>query len=631
MRNILGYLKKILLLSSLILLLTASLNIQRVFASQQNIDVQSSFQHNWDGKTLDTTIFLTLQTADSSVVVTYYTITIPDTDISPKVFSVTKNKDLEFTIHKEENSTNLVIDLENTPLYPNKPATIKISYSKPLDGNSISLVSQIKNTQTKEFSLTYPSSIGDISWSSATILEIESTENKIKITTETPITEYVKITFGEKIAYQYSIKKNLLNSGDKMIVAEIPLPVNNNFQHITINSIKPEPDKAYKDINGNYIVQYIIAALSSINVEIQGDILMNHSTYSEQLNPEFEKTSLWEINNTSLINHVNRYIQSYGLNIPETFSDINSLKTNEEKQLLYEAIYKYIIGNLKPNISSAGSLTGGERLGGQQILLNQDIATDEDYADAAVSLYRYYNIPARFVIGYLSNISNYDSNGLFHFWAEYFNQELNEWVIIEPFLEDYTKTPLWKKEMSDHISLIYRSSNPYTPKLPFYIEDEFSVDLIKENYNYINKFDINLILHPYKLIDPYLCGYISVKNTGTTIIDNLKIVSSRPDLSNYIDYIENNSNIIILPNQTYDIRFNIPSSEVKDEIFVSMDAYAGTDKIQGVHTSKDMKIINSFKNLDILSKLLSILFYIILFFSIYLILKKVKYKKIKRK
>jgi hypothetical protein len=153
--------------------------------------------------------------------------------------------------------------------------------------------------------------MGGVSWSSATILGIESTENNIKVTTEIPITEYVKITFGENITYQYSIKKNLLNAGDKMIIAEIPLPVNNNLQHITINSIKPEPDKAYKDTDGNYILQYSVAALSSIEVEIQGYISMNHSPYPEPLNPKFEKTSLWEINNTSLINHVNRYIKSY--------------------------------------------------------------------------------------------------------------------------------------------------------------------------------------------------------------------------------------------------------------------------------------------------------------------------------
>ena len=627
MKNLLGYLKKILLLFSLVFLFSL-FNTQKI--SAQQLDVQSSFQHYWDGDTVYTTILLTFQTNDSPVVITYYTVTIPDTEISPEILSFSRNKELEFTIHKKEYSTDLVIDLEETPVYTDKPAVIKITFSKKLSGNTISLLSQIKNTQTKEFSLTYPSSLGNISWCSATILEIKSVENKIKITTEIPITEYVKVTFGENIIYSYVIKKNLLNAGDKMIIADIPLPVNNSFQHITVNNITPQPDKAYKDLDGNYLLQYSIAPLSSIDVEIQGYIFMNHSQYPEQLEPKFEKTQLWEINNISLINHVNKYIQSCGLNIPDTFSDINSLETSEEKELLYEAIYKYVIENLKPNISSAGSLMGGERLGGQQILLNQDIATDEDYADAIVSLYRYYNIPARFVIGYLSNISNYDSNGIFHFWAEYYNSEQNDWIIVEPFLEDYTKTPLWKKEMKDHVALIYRSSNPYTPKLPFYVEGELTIEPVKENTNYKSNFDIELILKPYRLTDPFLLGYISLTNTGTTVIDKLEIVNSKPDLSKYIDYIENNSSIIILPSQTYDIKFNIPAEHIPDEIFVSMNAFAGTDKIEGVQTKKEMEVIKSYSDLDILSKLIPILIYFLLSLSVYFILKKVKYKKVKR-
>ena len=167
MKNLLGYLKKILLLFSLAFLFSLS-NTQKISAQQPN--VLSSFQHYWDGETVNTTVLLTFQTTDSPIVITYYTVTIPDTEISPEIFSISRNKELEFTIHKKEYSTDLVIDLEETPVYPDKPAVIKITYSKKLSGNTISLLSQIKNTQTKEFSLTYPSLLGNISWCSATIL-----------------------------------------------------------------------------------------------------------------------------------------------------------------------------------------------------------------------------------------------------------------------------------------------------------------------------------------------------------------------------------------------------------------------------------------------------------------------------
>jgi len=61
-----------------------------------------------------------------------------------------------------------------------------------------------------------------------------------------------------------------------------------------------------------------------------------------------------------------------------------------------------------------------------------------------------------------------------------------------------------------------------------------------------------------------------------------------------------------------------------------MNALAGTDKIEGVQTKKEMKVIKSYSDLDILSKLIPILIYFLLSLSVCFILKKVKYKKVKR-
>ena len=60
-----------------------------------------------------------------------------------------------------------------------------------------------------------------------------------------------------------------------------------------------------------------------------------------------------------------------------------------------------------------------------------------------------------------------------------------------------------------------------------------------------------------------------------------------------------------------------------------MNAFAGTDKIEGVQTKKEMEVIKSYSDLDILSKLIPILIYFLLPFCIFY-LKKVKYKKVKK-
>lgn len=624
MRNLNGFFNKILLIFSLLLFFFP---FKHIVLAADDLTVQSSFHHDWDGQIVDTTIYLTLSTQSSSTVVTYYTVTIPETSISPEVYSISRDTKLEPTIHKGEYGTDLVIDLENSPIYPEKPIILKITYSKPLSGDSISLVSNIRNTQTDEFVFTYPSSLGQISWSSATILSIDGKGNNLEITTEIPNTDTVKITFGSRVIYHYTIKKTLSNPGTEIIISEVTLPINNSQQRVTISDITPLPDKAYKDLDGNYILQYGIAPQSIVDVNIEGNILMDPHPYPYPLNPEYENTSLWKISNTSLIRHTNRYIKEYGLDIPETFNDIDTLETIEQKELLYESLYKYVIENLVPNTTSIGSLSGTDRLGGEEILLKQDISTSEDYIDSIISLYRYYNIPARFVIGYLSNISNYDSNGIFHYWGEYFNSDTNDWIPIEPFFEDFSRTPLWKKDMKDHIALIIRYRNPYTPKLPFYTQDEFNVELVKEDIEYRNSFKLDILFSPYKLSEPYLTGYITIENTGNTILDTFNISSSKPDLTKYIDYIENNSNIILLPNQSYDIKFNIPYDDIEDSMFVVMNAVAGTDEIKDIYIEKEVGLIHTLRELNIFSKLLSVLIYITFLLGIYFFSKKVKSKK----
>lgn len=626
MRNLNGFLKKILSTFSIFLFVFPFLFNSNVNAAS-DLEVFSSFHHDWDGNTLNTTIYLTLSTKSSSTVITYYTITIPEENIAPEIFSINRNSKLEPTIHKGKSGTDLVIDLNNTPIYPDKPVTLKITYSKLLGAsNTISLVSSISNTTTKEFSFSYPASLGDISWSSATVVNIDSKGDKILIQTEVPNTEKVKISFGTEVVYKYTINKSITNSGDETRISEISLPINNSNQHILINDITPSPDKAYKDVDGNYILQYGVAPQSSIDVNIDGYILMNKSVYPYIPNLDIEETPLWKITNTSLIRHINRYVKSYGLEIPETFSNIEDLETTEEKALLYEAVYKYVIENLKPNTLSIGSLSGSERLGGQEVLLKQGDSTTEDYIDSIISIYRYFKIPARFVIGYVSNISNYDSKGMYHYWAEYYDKEINDWVIVEPFLEDYSRTPLWKKDMKDHITLIYRYSDPNTPKLSFYSSEDFKVELIKEQPEVIHDFSVELILQPYKISDPYLIGFINITNKGNTILDIFNISKSKPNLTNYIDYIENNSQIVLLPEKTYDIKFNIPAKEIEENLFTIMDALSGTTEINGVYAEKDIQILSEISNLHIFSKLISLLTYILISIPIYFISKRVKFK-----
>lgn len=623
MRNLLGYFHKILYLFSILFLNFVFLQpIDNVFA-QENLSIKSTFHHNWDGERLDTTIYLTLSTESASTVVTYLTVTIPQTEINPEIFSINRDKVLEHTTHKGRESTDLVIDLEKSPLYKDKPITLKITYFQSLTGSTISLLSKLNNIETNEFLFIYPSSIGEISWSSATILNQEDKGGNVKITTEIPNTDFVKIAFGEQIIYSFDINKTLSNSSDTTIYSEVTLPINNSYQNIVISSINPLPDKAYKDIDGNYILQYSIVSQSAIDIKISGFIYMNKQDSNDSKEYIIEQNPLWKISNTSLIRHINRYVNTYGLNISDTFSDINELKP-EEREIFYESIYHYVLEYLQPNVNSVGSLSGAERIGSEDILVKQGMSSNEEYADSIIALYRYYKIPARFVIGYLSNISNYDSEGIYHYWAEFYDQDKKDWVIVEPFFEDYSKTPLWSKEMKDHIALIYRYSNPFNPKLSFFSPQDFTLKLVEQAPVYTNKAKVDLVLSPFNISDPYLSGVINIKNNGNTILDSFTFKKSKPEISEYIDYIGNNQKILILPNQEYEIKFNIPFKEVEEDFFVVMDINSGVNTIKDIYVKKEIELVKSYSDLDIFSKLLSILIYIVSLAGIFFVYKKVK-------
>lgn len=623
MRNLLGYFHKILYLFSILFLNFVFFQPISNLSAQEALSIKSTFHHNWDGERLDTTIYLTLSTESASTVVTYLTVTIPQSNINPEIFSINRDKVLEHTTHKGKESTDLVIDLEKSPLYKDKPITLKITYFQSLTGNTLSLLSKLSNIDTKEFLFTYPSSLGQISWSSATILNEEEKGGKVEVTTEIPNTDFVKITFGEQIIYSFDINKTLSNSSDTTIYSEVTLPINNSYQNIVISSINPLPDKAYKDIDGNYILQYSIVSQSAIDLKISGFIYMNQQESDDSKEYLIEQNPLWKISNASLIRHVNRYVNTYGLKVSDTFSDINELDP-EDKQVFYESIYRYVIEYLQPNVNSVGSLSGAERLGSEDVLVKQGMSSNEEYADAIIALYRYYKIPARFVIGYLSNISNYDSEGIYHYWAQYYDQDKRDWVIVEPFFEDYSKTPLWNKEMKDHIALIYRYSNPFNPKLSFFSPEDFTLKLVEQAPVYTNKAKVDLVLSPFNISDPYLSGLINIQNNGNTILDSFTFKKSKPEISLYVDYIGNNQKILILPDQEYDIKFNIPFKEVEEDFFVVLDINSGVNTIKDIYVKKEIELVKSYSDLDIFSKLLSILIYIVSLVGIFFVYKKVK-------
>jgi hypothetical protein len=629
MRNLNGYLKKVLLISSV--LITFIFSYLFLFinstSSNENFKIYSDFYHDWDGETqLSTTIYLTITTDDTPRVITFYTVTIPIENIKPEIHNIERNTQLDPTYYHRSGFTDIVIDLNNSVVSKEKPITLKLLLTSEISGENITLSSSVKDTISRTFSFTYPKEKGEITWSSTPVNKVNQKGNKVEVITAPPTTENVSITLGVPVQYSFLVSRNLINSSDEMISSDITLPPNTNNQILILESIEPKPDKSYKDLNGNYILQYQIAPQSNIEVSIKGFLKMEKTLSREFINISFERKNLWSLEDSALKRRINRYLQESSLNITEQFSSIEELESEDERKYLYSLLYRFVIDNLQPNTLTIGSLAGSTRLGGERALTEQANSTSEDYADSVITLYRYFGIPARLVLGYVTNISDYHPDGMYHYWAEYYDLTRQDWIIIDPFLEDYSNNSLWDRDLADHISLLYRYENPNTPKLAYYTENDFQATISKDTPQPIYDFEANFFFKPYKVVDSHLQGSIYIKNTGNTVLDGFEITKSNPDINEYLDYVENNASTILLPGDSHEIRFNIPSSEVEGDVFAVLKANSGTQNTEEKLIEVSLNLFESNFPLNMFSKLLSALIFFILAIPIYFIINK-KYKK----
>ncbi len=622
MRNLNGYLKRTQWIFSFFFAFFFFLSFtpHKIFALE-GFNIQSDFHHVWDGQEINSTIYLTITTTESPRVLTYYTVTIPEENLRPEVFSVTKNSKLEPTYYDRDSATDLIIDLENALVTKEKPITLRLTYSTKYSKETLSLISSVKDTTTRNFTFTYPHSLGEIGWSSTPITNITQKGDNIEVETALPKSSKVSISLGEKIIYKFTISRNLINSSDSIISSEINIPPSTNTQKILLINVQPKPNKSYKDINGNYILQYEIAPQSNIAVSIEGSLLMEKSIFTNLAIPKIETQNLWELKNSNLEKRVDKWIKDSGITDVEIES-IYDIKEESRQQLIYKVLYQFVIKNLEPNALTIGSLAGSVRLGGERALSEQASSTSEDYADAMITLFRYFDIPARLVIGYVTNISDYHPDGMYHYWVEYFDIQKKDWIQVDPFLEDYSNTSLWARPLQDHVSLLFRYSNANTPKLSYYTENDFKIAVQEDTPETVYKMKANIFLKPYNILNSHLQGSIRIENVGNTVLDSINFVKSNPDLKLYTDYIENNSSTILLPGDLSEIRFNIPSDKIESSLYVVLSAQSGTEFTNEEYLETNIDLIQDSMALKILSKLFSILVYITIAIPIYFLIKK---------
>lgn len=608
-----GFLKKIVLITS-VFLFAFLISPIKTFA-QSTLETDAVFSHNIKANgVVETTVTFTIS-SEQRTVLSYYTITIPQNDLDPEIYSVTRNRPLEATIYDRTNSTDILIDLENSVIPENDSTKVTISYTHEYkDSNIIELVSKVADTQTSKVSISYPRDWGDTSWISDQIEDIKQSDSNYILTISNPDSNSIKVIFGEDIVYSFDISRSLNNPTDMSNQYEVILPMDTQFQKIVIEELSNQPTQAIIDNSGNYVLIYTLDPQTQIDLKISGYILMEeHEYYTDDLETSYSNRDIYWGLETKQVEDIQEYLLE------------NGVKEDSNSPLIAQYLYKYVVEELEPS-TSATTLSGGVRKGAIDVLNSPKESSPEDYADVLRAILSYYEIPAIYTIGFVSDISSYQDKGMFHYWIQA-NID-GEWTVLDPYLEDFSKVSLWGRQQLDHISILNRIHDSISPTLTYYSDNDIRIEYINNSEVIYNpESNISISLEPYSILNKYLYGQISVENTGNTIFTDIMLAESQPNLTEYIDSVTNSSNSILLPHGNRSISFHIPFNSLEKEIiFSTVNVKNGNETTNSELVSTEYSISER-TGYEAVIKLISIVLFVITFSVIYIVINKFVYKR----
>jgi hypothetical protein len=608
-----GFSKKIVLIIS-VLLFVFFLFPFKTFA-QSTLSTDAVFSHTIkENNLVETTVTFTIS-SEQRTVLSYYTITIPQKDIDPEIYSVTRNRPLEATIYDRTNSTDILIDLENSVIPEDGSTKITLSYThRYQDSNIVDLVSKIADTPTSKVSISYPRDWGETSWISDQIEDLKQSDTDYILTISNPDSSSVKLIFGRDIVYSFNISRSLNNPSEISNQYEVILPMDTQFQKIVLEEISHQPTQSIIDDSGNYILIFTLGPETQIDLKISGYIIMQeHEYYQNNLNTSYSNDDIYWTVESKQIDDVEEYLQE------------NGVTEDSERAVFAQYIYKYVVEKLKPS-ASATTLSGGVRKGAIDVLKSPSESSPEDYADVLRAILHQYEIPSIYTIGFVSDISSYQDKGMFHYWIQAYIDD--KWRVLDPYLEDYSKVSLWGREQLDHISILNRIHDSISPTLTYYSDNDIKFEYIAESDVIYNpQSNISISLEPYSILNKYLYGQVSIENTGNTIFTDIKLTESQPNLNEYIDSVTNSANSILLPHANRSINFHIPFNSLEEEmIFSTVNIKNGNKTVDSELVSTEYSISER-TGYEVVIKLISILLFVIMFSIIYIVINKLVYKK----
>ncbi len=627
MRDLNGYLKKILSLSSLVFVI--SLLCASKVSAVDSFTLTSDFVHNITETNISTEAILTISSS-SSRVISYYTATIPEENLKVKCYNYNTSKEYSCTNHQRTGATDVLLDLNNAVVRSNTPLKLRLIYTRTSSStDSYNIPSSVQDTTTKSITVTYSKTLGEPLWTSDTVQSIKSIGDNYQITILKPIHNKLSILFGKQISYKFEVSKTFTNSlEDENQTFELILPADGANQTIIWDEISPLPNIAKQDEDGNYIFQYTLAPQKTTDCMIKGYILKHDASEDTSALDAFltQNTGYWSVTQKNEFTRIDNYLREKKLNIPEGFSNIQDV-SKDTQELVYKYLYSYVIDRLNPQKELTSGIITDSRVGFDNLVSNPNEVTPSDYTDFLITVFRKYGIPARQVIGYVSNISGYTSDGFYNYWVEVYDYTQNQWLTLDPFLEDYASKSLYKDKFYDHIAILVRGKSSVAPKLTFYNDNDFKVTSSSQEEVVPNfSVEAQLVFDSNNILSKYFKTLINITNTGNIAISDYAISqSSFENLQRYVDPVNNINTQIVLPKQSATLQFNIPNSGSYSNSYVNI-TFSNMDYKKELLLESDLDIFIPVY-MQVMVKILSLASFLGLGYLVYFLVKKFKHKQ----
>ena len=358
------------------------------------------------------------------------------------------------TINTTDNLTNINFDFLNKVVGKDKVNQFSIQYDSSDIANKHGQIWEIniprlepnENTASQQILLRVPSKFGPPAYIDPK--PVRSDGNNYYFNSAVLANKSISAVFGTTQFFRLNLKYNLHNPLDTDLETQIALPPQTPYQEIYLEKLDPPANDIQVDPDGNWLASYSIKPNSDIN--------LTASIYAKlSFNPR-------RVNLTNPTTYT-RETKYWNYSDPEIISKSSNLKSSK-------SIYDFVTDYLQYDYNRLNTNAAiSNRQGATWAINNPLQAICTEFTDLFVAIARKNNIPSRELEGYA--LSSNDklkpislSKDVLHAWPEYYDQEKQTWIQIDPTWGNTTGgVDYFNKLDLNHIVFAIHGTDPIQP------------------------------------------------------------------------------------------------------------------------------------------------------------------------